>query len=155
MFPELNIPIDEPLELIQKEDKILIKDPVRNKTLVLTPEEWVRQHLLHFLISSLGYPKSLIRTESGLNRGKKLLRSDILVHDRAGSPLVLVECKSFSVKINKEVLYQAVSYNETIKAKCIILSNGMMHYCLMLNLEKQKFEQVFAIPEYKELSVYQ
>lgn len=153
MHPELNIPV-EPLTVKKTGEDAEIFDSIRKKWVKLTPEEWVRQHMISFLNEKLGYPASLTRSESGINSSLKLWRTDILVYDREARPLLLVECKSYTVKIDREVLYQASRYNQEINAKCVVLTNGMIHFCMVYNPMQKKFEQFFHIPEFNELISY-
>lgn len=124
-----------------------IFDIIRKKYIVLTPEEWVRQHFIHFLVFSLNYPKSLFKVESGLNYNKMQKRSDILVYDREMNPFMLVECKSFNVSINQKGFNQIGVYNSTIKAKYLILTNGIKHFCCTMTDEGYLF--LDDIPAFK------
>ena len=104
----------------------LIFDPIRLKYVVLTPEEWVRQHILHFLISKK-ISKSHIAVERQLKVNNLIKRFDIVVFDRNGEPLILIECKSPSVKIDQSVFDQISIYNLKIKSKYLMISNGLDH----------------------------
>lgn len=124
----LNLPAIEP-NLKKEEGRVWIFDVVRKKFVVLTPEEWVRQHFLQHLIQNLKYPKSLFRIESSLTYNKVQKRSDILVHDRAGKPWMLIECKSSSIKLTQKAFNQIAVYNMTVGATYLAVTNGMIHYC--------------------------
>jgi hypothetical protein len=125
---KLNLPkID--LSLKKEEGKVLIFDIIRKKYIVLTPEEWVRQHFVHFLITELKYPKSLFRIEGALAYNRMQKRSDILVRDREGKPWMLIECKSPDIKLTQKAFNQVSVYNMTIGAKYLAVTNGMVHYC--------------------------
>ena len=123
-----------------------IFDVIRKKYIVLTPEEWVRQHFIHYLINELNYPKSLFRVESGLSYNKLQKRSDILVYDREMHPLMLVECKSFKVPITQAGFNQIAVYNAKIDARYLVLSNGLKHYCCTQG--DQGFEFLKEIPPF-------
>jgi len=124
----LNLPsIDSKIK--KEGGKLLIFDIIRKKYIVLTPEEWVRQHFIHFLISGKGYPRSLFKIESSLSFNKLQKRSDILVHDRLGKPWMLVECKSPAIKLSQKAFNQIAVYNMTVGAKYLAVTNGMVHYC--------------------------
>jgi len=125
---KLNLPSLTP-SLKKEEGKIWIFDIIRKKHIVLTPEEWVRQHFVHYMINELKYPKSLFRIEGSLTYNKLQKRSDILVRDREGKPWMLVECKSPSIKLTQKAFNQIAVYNMTIGAKFIAVTNGMVHYC--------------------------
>jgi predicted type IV restriction endonuclease len=124
----LNLPEFKPV-LRKEQGKVFIFDLIRKKYIVLTPEEWVRQHLLHYLISHLQYPKSLFRVEGGLLYNQRQKRSDILVFDRGGKPWMLIECKSPAIKLNQKAFNQVAVYNMTIGARYLAVSNGMVHFC--------------------------
>lgn len=97
--------------------------------MVLTPEEWVRQHFMQHLIQNLHYPKALFRIESSLTYNKLQKRSDILIRDREGKPWMLVECKSASIKLTQKAFNQIAVYNMTVGASYLAVTNGMVHYC--------------------------
>lgn len=124
----LNLPSITPT-LKKDQGKVWIFDIIRKKYVVLTPEEWVRQHFVQHLIQSLHYPKSLFRIESSLTYNKLQKRSDILIRDRDGKPWMLVECKSASIKLTQKAFNQIAVYNMTIGASYLAVTNGMVHYC--------------------------
>ena len=101
----------------KEEGKFFILDIIRKKYLVLTPEEWVRQHFVNYLVTELKYPKALIKIEGGLTFNKLSKRSDIVVFNRNGEPWMIVECKSPNQKINQSTMRQASVYNHTQKGK--------------------------------------
>lgn len=107
----------------------MILDLIRKKYVVLTPEEWVRQHFVHFLISQMKYPKSLFKIESGLKFNKIQKRSDILIYNRQGKSWMVVECKSPDIKLTQKAFNQIAVYNMTIGAKYLAVTNGLVHYC--------------------------
>jgi predicted type IV restriction endonuclease len=113
----------------KEEGKTWIFDIIRKKYIVLTPEEWVRQHFIHHLIHDLKYPRSLFKVESGLLFNSLQKRSDIVIHDRNGKAWMLVECKSPAIKLTQKAFNQIAVYNMTIGAKYLAVTNGMVHYC--------------------------
>jgi len=125
---KLNLPSINPT-LKKENGKVLIFDGIRKKYIVLTPEEWVRQHFIQYLITELKYPRSLFRIESSLTYNKLQKRSDILVFDRAGKPWMLIECKSPTIKLHQKAFNQVAVYNMTIGAKYLAVTNGMAHFC--------------------------
>ena len=149
ILQKLNLPQFE-LIIKEKEGKKYIFDSIRKNYFLLTPEEWVRQHFINFLISTYNYPKQLIKIESGLRYNSMLKRSDILVYDREGEPFLLIECKSSDQKINQAGFNQVSLYNMTIKAKYIALSNGIKTYCCKINHENKSYEFVADIPKMPE-----
>jgi predicted type IV restriction endonuclease len=124
----LNLPAINP-SVKKEEGKVWIFDIIRKKYIVLTPEEWVRQHFVHYLIDQLKYPKSLFRIEGSLTYNKLQKRSDILIRDREGKPWMLVECKSPTIKLSQKAFNQVAVYNMTVGAKFLAVTNGMVHYC--------------------------
>ena len=127
---QLNLPPYE-FKLIKEAGRKMILDVIRKKYVVLTPEEWVRQHFVNYLINELGYPKSLFRVESGLKFNNMQKRSDIVVHDRSGNPWMLIECKSPDIKLTQKAFNQIAVYNMTVGARYLAVTNGMVHYCCL------------------------
>ena len=125
-LPELNLPAIVP-QLTRDGEQVFVFDILRKKNILLTPEEWVRQHWIHFLITSQRFPKGLISMERGLVYNGLQKRTDLLVFDRQGLPYFLIECKAPEVEINQKVLSQAITYNQTLKCPFIGLSNGKKH----------------------------
>lgn len=122
---KLNLP-DFDLRVKQEDDIVWIWDLLRKKFVVLTPEEWVRQHFVHYMINTLQYPAGLIRLEGGLYYNKLQKRSDIVLYDTTGNPWMVIECKSAEQSINQEVLRQASVYNQTLKAPYLTVTNGLV-----------------------------
>lgn len=146
----LNLPPFEH-KITKSGENYLIFDILRRKNIVLTPEEWVRQHFLHYLINDLRYPKSLISIERGTSYNKLQKRTDLCVYDNMGSPLLLVECKAVSVPITQDVVKQVSVYNQTIKAKYVVITNGLAHYCWQVDFETRQFQPLQEIPVYSIL----
>ncbi len=135
-------------QISKAEGKIWIFDIIRKKQVVLTPEEWVRQHVIHFFINHLKYPRSLIKIETGLKYNQLQKRSDVVVYDREGKPWLLMECKAPDLKLNQNVVMQAAVYNNDIKAKYISISNGMQHVCYEVKKNASETELLKSFPEY-------
>lgn len=135
-------------QISKAEGKIWIFDIIRKKRIVLTPEEWVRQHIVHFFINQLKYPKSLIKIESGLKYNQLQKRSDVVVYDREGKPWLLMECKSPEQKLSQQTIMQASVYNQNVKAKYISVSNGMKHVCYEVKENVSETELLNSFPEY-------
>lgn len=146
----LNLP-PYPFKITQREDVVFIFDELRKKHLVLTPEEWVRQHFIQDLIASKKFPKTLIQIEGGLVLNQLQKRSDILVYNTAGEKLMLIECKAPKVKITQAVFEQASRYNSIHQAKWIVLTNGLQHVYAKMDLEKGNFVFVEEMPDYLDL----
>jgi hypothetical protein len=107
-------------------------DPVRKKYVSLTPEEWVRQHVLHYLLAQ-GYPAALIAIERGIDVNGSQKRFDVVVYDRESKPLIIVECKAQNEAINQNVLMQIATYNLALKAQYFWLTNGEENYFIRLS----------------------
>lgn len=144
----LNLPQFE-YKIKNEEGKTFLFDIIRKKYVVLTPEEWVRQHFVHYLINHFNYPKSLIKIESGHKFNKLQKRSDIIVYDREGKSFLMVECKAVSEKITSRTFDQIANYNVAIKAKYLVVSNGMKHYCYCVNFEDNQYKFLDNIPVYE------
>ncbi|MEX2336903.1 MAG: type I restriction enzyme HsdR N-terminal domain-containing protein [Fulvivirga sp.] len=144
---ELNLP-KITCNIRKKEGKFEVFDIIRKKYVHLTPEEWVRQHLIHFLIYSKSYPRSLIKIESGLKYNRLQKRSDILVYDRTGRPFLIIECKSFDVKIDQSTVNQVSVYNRKLGAQFAVVSNGIIHYCCEYNGKTGSTSFTDSFPEF-------
>jgi len=123
-----------------------IYDSIRKKYLVLTPEEWVRQHFIQLLTKHLNYPSGLFQLERQHEYFKSKKRSDILVMDQKGNPFLLIECKSYDVKINQSTLNQVAMYNKTIEAPFIGVTNGIQHFAW--ELVNEEYVQLANFPAY-------
>lgn len=106
-----------------------IFDPIRKKYVHLTPEEWVRQHLINYLVVELQYPRSLISVESGTTYNSLQKRTDLIVFDRIGNPFLLVECKRSEAKLSEDSFYQITTYNHSVSARYLLLTNGSDFLC--------------------------
>ena len=131
------------------ENKIAIFDEIRKKFIFLTPEEWVRQHVVHFLLHYKNYPKSLINVEKQLKINGLIKRYDVVVYRPDGSINVLVECKAPSVKITQETFDQIARYNHTLNAAFLMVTNGLNHYYCKMDFELEKYTFLEDIPHYK------
>ena len=140
-----------PFRISQKELQYFIFDEIRKKHLVLTPEEWVRQHFIQFLILEKKFPKSLIRIEGGLQLNKLQKRSDIVVFNNSGERIMVVECKAPSVKITQATFDQASRYNSVYKAKWLVVTNGLKHCYAIIDHQEHRFSFIYDLPEYSML----
>lgn len=130
----------------------LLYDPLRRKYVTLTPEEWVRQHFVSYLTGSLGYPPGLIRIEAAFRLHSMLRRADILVHDRAGEPVMIVECKAPQVKLSQEVFDQVINYNFNYCVRYLVVTNGMVHFAGKIDTETRTFALLDHIPDYEAIT---
>jgi hypothetical protein len=145
---KLNLP-EFDVRIRKENDKFWIFDSIRKKEVVLTPEEWVRQHFINYLIHHLGYPKSLIRIEGGLKYNQLSKRADIVVFDRNGNPWMVIECKSSDQAITESTAMQASVYNHTFKAKYLAVTNGLKHYCAQIDWKTNGCQLLTAMPEFE------
>ncbi|MEO5910542.1 MAG: type I restriction enzyme HsdR N-terminal domain-containing protein [Pelobium sp.] len=146
----LNLP-PYPFKLTQQDNTLFIFDELRKKTLVLTPEEWVRQHFIQFLIREKKYPKTLIKLEGGLRLNRLQKRTDILVFDLNGKAEVLVECKASSVKIDQKVFDQAARYNMIHQVSYLLVTNGLQHFCCKMDYDHNSYAFLPDLPDYAAL----
>jgi type I site-specific restriction endonuclease len=146
---KLNLP-EFDYKLKKAEDKIWIFDGIRKKYIVLTPEEWVRQHFIQYLIHEKNYPKALIKIEGGLIYNQLQKRTDIVIFNRQGKPWMIVECKSPDVPLSPATLSQASVYNASLKAEFITVTNGMIHYCAQIDWTERKTTLLNDTPLYPE-----
>lgn len=147
-FPPLQLP-PHPLRIEVRDGQPMVFCQVRKKWAVLTPEEWVRQHLTAYLHHDLGYPLTLMKMERQVKGSMRIQRADLSVHDRNGLPLMVVECKAPDEPLNSETLFQAGRYNHHIKAPYLLISNGMAHFCCRIAEGEAEFLQ--SIPDYNSL----
>lgn len=128
-----------------------IYDSLRRKYVALTPEEWVRQHFVNWLISDKEYPTSLMANEAGIKLNSLTRRCDTVVYDQHLDPLMIIEYKESNISITQDVFDQIVRYNTVLKVQYIVVSNGVKHYCCKMNYEKQSYDFLIDIPNYREL----
>ena len=145
---QLNFP-NYTFTLKNRENKMYILDLIRKKNLLLTPEEWVRQHCLQFLITELGYPKSLINVEKQIKINGQLKRYDIVVYTPQGNVHILVECKAPSIAISQSTFDQIAQYNMTLKSQFLMLSNGKEYYFCVMDFEKKSYDFLEKLPKYR------
>ncbi|MBP6073549.1 MAG: type I restriction enzyme HsdR N-terminal domain-containing protein [Flavobacterium sp.] len=131
------------------ENNVAIFDEIRKKFILLTPEEWVRQHTLHYLIQDKNYPKSHINVEKLIKINTLNKRYDIVVFQPNGEIFLLIECKAPEVAISQQTFDQIARYNLTLKAKYLMLTNGINHYFCQMDFENEKYIFLKELPEYK------
>lgn len=150
MFPKLKLP--EYFFKIKSADngKFQIFDANRKKYVALTPEEWVRQNFIQFLIQEKKYPASLIAIESGLKYNRLKKRSDIIIYKNT-KPLLLVECKAPEITIDQNVFNQIAMYNTALKVEYLVVTNGNDHYCCNVDHDTKEYKFLKDIPLYTEL----
>jgi hypothetical protein len=147
----LNLP-DHGVKLRQDADGARLWDPLRRKWLLCTPEEWVRQHVVNHLVHDRGCPASLIALEHGIRLNGLAKRADVVVHDRRGAPLLLVECKAPGVPVDQGVFEQAARYNKVFRVPYLLVTNGLKHYCCRLDLDTGAVEFLSAVPDFAAMA---
>ncbi|MDC6386348.1 type I restriction enzyme HsdR N-terminal domain-containing protein [Flagellimonas taeanensis] len=125
-----------------------IFDGIRKKFVVLQPEEWVRQHVLHYLVFTKNFPKSLINVEKQLMVNGLKRRYDVVVFNPDGSIFLLVECKAPEVKVEQTVFDQIARYNYQLKSTYLMVTNGLEHYCCEMDHENEKYSFLKEIPDF-------
>lgn len=130
-----------------------IYDPFRKKYIALTPEEWVRQNFLQYLINEKSFPASLVKVEKGLKVNNLAKRFDIVIYDATAQPRLLVECKAPEIKISQDTFDQAARYNLSLGVDYLIITNGMNHYCCKINFTSKSIEFLNDIPNYQQLNL--
>src|SRR3989337_293887 len=129
---QLNLPIYS-FKIKSEGEKKFIYDEIRKKFVSLTPEEWVRQNFIRYLIHEKQFPATLIVIEMAMKYNRMKKRGDVVVYDRAGKPVVIVECKAPDVKITQNAFDQVARYNMALKVKYLVATNGLTHYCCSMN----------------------
>ena len=137
-----------PFRFKSSENSTHIFDIIRKKFVVLQPEEWVRQHTVHFLIEEKAYPKSIINVEKQILVNKLKKRFDIVVFNSDGSIKILVECKAPDIKINQATFDQIAQYNINLKAEYLMVTNGLDHYYCQIDPIKEKYSFLKEIPDF-------
>ena len=146
----LNLP---PFEAnIKKMDGMVkILDVLRRRFVALTPEEWVRQHFVHFLIGHKGYPKGLLANEVELRIGEKKLRCDSLLYNTDLQPQMIIEYKAPHIELTQRVFDQITAYNFLLHVDYLVISNGLQHFCCRMDYENREYSFLRNIPDYKDL----
>lgn len=145
---ELNLPKYE-AKVIRKDGKPFIFDAVRRQYVALTPEEWVRQHFVHFLIHHKGYPQALMANEVQLKLNGMSRRCDTVIYNRALQPRIIVEYKAPTVSITQKVFDQICRYNMVLQVDYLIVSNGLAHYCCKVDNVNKTYTFLQEIPAYE------
>lgn len=151
-FPKLNMPA-APLKISRCGDSLKVYDSLRKKYVALTPEEYVRQNFVAWLIGDFHYPKSLMANEIGITLNGIKKRCDTVIFSPDGSPRMIVEYKSPDVNITQTVFDQIVRYNMVLRAKYLVVSNGISHYCCVIDYNADAYHFIPTIPDYLSLKI--
>lgn len=144
-FPSYNVRVEK------KNGMVSIYDVIRKKMVKLTPEEWVRQHVVHFLLEHKTYPATLMAVEVGMEIQTMKRRADIVCYDSQGNVVLVVECKAPEVKITQAVFDQIAQYNILLKSQYLLVTNGLEHYICKIDSEHKTYVFLEDIPNYKSL----
>ena len=144
-FPSYNF------EIRNEAEKVVILDRVRQRFVPLTPEEWVRQHLIQYLIEALDVPQGFIAVEAPIPMHDRYYRADIVVYDRKMRTVLIAECKNPSVKIKQDVFNQIGRYNTVCKAPYLLVTNGLQHHCCMVDHKNREFRFLNELPSYRTM----
>ena len=131
------------------ENKVAIFDEIRKKFIILTPEEWVRQHVVRFLLEEKKFPKSHINVEKLIKVNDLSKRYDIVVYQPNGELFLLVECKAPEVKITQQTFDQIARYNLVLNAKYLMVTNGLNHYFCQMDFENEKYIFLQELPQFE------
>jgi hypothetical protein len=143
----LNLP-PYPFKISDSNGQLTLFDEIRKKHLVITPEEWVRQHFVQYLINQKKYPKTLIKLEGGVKLNGMPRRTDIVVFNPAGEKILMVECKAPSIAISQKVFDQVARYNITHKIGLLAVTNGLQHYYCTVDFNNKNYKFIEDLPEY-------
>jgi len=147
---EINLPSYE-IKLREQGGKQQIFDFLRRRYVALTPEEWVRQHFVHYLVEHKEFPKGLLANEVELRVGEKKLRCDTLLYNKALQPQMIVEYKAPHIELTQRVFDQITIYNFLLKVDYLVVSNGLRHYCCRMDYEHRSYTFLQDIPDYSTL----
>lgn len=147
---QLNLP-SAALKITRKENRDYVFDTLRKKYVALTPEEWVRQNFVHFLIRYKNYPVGLLANEVQISLNSTRKRCDTVLYNRNLTARMIIEYKAPSVNITQEVFNQITRYNIVLKVDYLIVTNGINHYCCKVDYRNNSYSFLRDIPEYSEL----
>lgn len=147
---ELNLPTYD-IQLSGTREKPEIFDFLRRRFVKLTPEEWVRQHFVHWLVEYKGYPKGLLGNEIVLRVGEKKLRCDSILYDQHAHPRMIIEYKAPTIALSQKVFDQISTYNLLLHVDYLVVSNGMQHYCCRMDYERGNYDFIPDIPDYEKI----
>lgn len=144
---QLNLPSYN-FNIKKEKDKLFVFDSQRKRFVALTPEEWVRQHFVRFMIENLSYPAAYLAIEKQLNYNGMKKRCDAVLYNNEAAPVMIIEFKAPHVKISQETFDQVAVYNARLKVDYFMISNGLEHYCCKVNTADARYEYFPTIPDY-------
>lgn len=138
-----------PFKITDVNGKLMLFDEIRKKQVIITPEEWVRQHFVQYLINQKKYPKALIKLEGGLRLHGMPRRTDIVIFNTNGEKMLMVECKAPSVAITQKVFDQIARYNMAHKVSLLAVTNGLQHYYCSIDFANESYRFIEELPDYR------
>ena len=146
----LNLPSFD-ISIAQRNGRPTVFDPLRRRFVALTPEEWVRQHFVNYLVQHLHYPAGLMANEVELTVGDKHLRCDTLLYNKEMQPQMIIEYKAPHIALSQKVFDQITAYNLLLHVDYLVVSNGMEHLCCQMDYDNRRYVFLHDIPDYNQL----
>lgn len=146
----LNLPKTQ-LKIMRDNGKMSVWDILRRKYVALTPEEWVRQHFVHYLVEHKGYPAAMLANEVSITLNTTTKRCDTVLYDHQAKPRMIIEYKAPTVALSQRVFDQISRYNIVMHVDYLIVSNGLQHYCCRMDYEHRTYQFLTSIPDYNTL----
>lgn len=146
----LNLPASQ-LKIVEAEGSRKVLDIVRRKYVTLTPEEWVRQHIIHFLVNYKEVPVSLMAVEKSFRMGRLTKRFDLAVYNKQAQPVLLVECKAPTTPLSQKVIDQTIRYNMMLHVKYLLITNGMNHAGYFVDYQNDIIKHLDVLPDYQTM----
>ena len=146
----LNLPSFD-ISIAQRNGRPTVFDPLRRRFVALTPEEWVRQHFVNYLVQHLHYPAGLMANEVELTVGDKHLRCDTLLYNKNMQPQMIIEYKAPHIALSQKVFDQITAYNLLLHVDYLVVSNGMEHLCCQMDYDNRRYVFLHDIPDYNQL----
>ncbi|MEN0053435.1 MAG: type I restriction enzyme HsdR N-terminal domain-containing protein [Mucilaginibacter sp.] len=147
LLQPLNLP-PYPFKISDQNGQLTLFDEIRKKNIIITPEEWVRQHFVQYLIKQKNYPRTLIKLEGGMKLNGLQKRTDIVVFNAEGKRILIVECKAPSVTIDQKTFDQIARYNMVHQVSLLAVSNGLQHYYCNIDLDQKRYSFMEDLPAY-------
>ncbi len=148
---KLNLPAAS-LSIQDRSGKPYVFDQFRKRYVLLTPEEWVRQHFLRYLHEHKGYPSGLIAVEASLKYNRMARRADAIIYRSSGKPLMIIECKAAHVSISQDVFDQVARYNFSFGVPFLVVTNGLQHFCMLRDAASEQWVALNDIPHFHDIN---
>ena len=149
LLQPLNLP-PYAFKITDQNGQLTLFDEIRKKNIIITPEEWVRQHFVQYLIKHKSYPRALIKLEGGMKLNGLQKRTDIVVFNAEGKRILIVECKAPSITIDQKTFDQIARYNMVHQVTLLAVSNGLQHYYCRIDHVNKKYLFLEDLPAYPD-----